>query len=105
MASVTKKLYNGTPSASSATLYTAPSTSGSFVVVKTITCCNKTATDGWVTITLDGTHLLYQQLIPAKKTLVFIGSDHVLDPSDVIAGLANATSTIDVIISGKEVSP
>lgn len=105
MASVTKKLYNGTLTTSSATVYTAPSAAGSCVVVKTITCCNRTAVDGWVTVLIDGTYVLYQQLVPAKKTLVLVDIDHVLDPSDVVAALANAVTTIDLIISGKEVSP
>jgi len=104
MASVTKKIYNGTLTASSATVYTAPSTAGSCVVIKTITCCNKTAVDGWVSVSLDGTSLLYQQLVPAKKTLVLIDLDQVLDPSDVVSALANAATTIDIMISGKEVT-
>lgn len=105
MASVTKQLYKGTLSATNATLYTAPATASSYVVVKTVTICNETAADGWITLEFDGAKILYQQLIPAKKTLVMLDLDHVLMPSDIIEGLANATATITVYISGKEVSP
>jgi len=105
MTSITKKLYNGTLTATNGTVYTVPSTSGGYVVVKTITACNISAIDGWVTVKLDGSHLAYQQLVPAKKSIIITGTDHVLDPLDLIEALANATLTIDLIISGKEVSP
>lgn len=105
MASVSKRLYKGTLTASNATLYTAPSTTNLYVIIKTITVCNKTAADGWVSINLDGGELLYQQLIPAKKTLVMIDIDQVIPASTLIEGLANAANTMSVLISGKEVSP
>lgn len=105
MASVTKQLYKGTLSASNATLYAAPATSNSYVVIKTITICNETATDGWITLALDGAKILYQQLIPAKKSLIMIDLDHVIQANDIIEGLANAASTITVYMSGKEVAP
>ena len=105
MASVTKQLYKGTLSASNATLYTSPSTGSSYVVIKTITICNETGVDGWITLALDGAKILYQQLIPAKKSLIMIDLDHVIQASDIIEGLANTADTITVYISGKEVAP
>lgn len=105
MASVTKQLYKGTLSATNATLYTAPATTDSYVVIKTITICNETAIDGWITLAFDGSKILYNQLIPAKKSLIMIDLDHVIHASDIIEGLANAASTITVYMSGKEVAP
>jgi hypothetical protein len=105
MASVSKRLYKGTLTASNATLYTAPSTANSYVVIKTITICNKTATDGWASINLDGGELLYQQLVPAKKTLIIIDIDQIIPVSALIEGLASAANTMSILISGKEVAP
>lgn len=104
MASTTKRLYKGTLSTSNATLYTAPSASGAYTVIKTVTICNETATEGHVTLALAGSKILYQQTIPAKKSLVMIDLDHVLQASEIIEALANANSTITVYISGKEVT-
>ena len=105
MASVTKQIYGGTLTASNATLYTAPATSNSYVVIKTITVCNETAIDGWITLALDGGKILYQQLIPAKKSLIMIDLDHVIQASALIEGLANAANTMSILISGKDVAP
>lgn len=105
MPSTSKRLYKGTLTSSNATLYTAPATANSYVIIKTITICNKTAADGWVSINLDGGELFYQQLIPAKKTLITIDIDQIIPASALIEGLANTTSTMSVLISGKEVTP
>lgn len=75
------------------------------MVIKTITICNETGVDGWITLALDGAKILYQQLIPAKKSLIMIDLDHVIQASDIIEGLANTADTITVYISGKEVAP
>jgi hypothetical protein len=101
---ITKRLYKGTLTDSNATLYTAPSSTGNYTVIKTLTVCNKSASDAVVTISIAGTYLLYQQPITAKKTLLLIDLDHVLQAEELIEGLASADTTMDVYISGKEIT-
>jgi hypothetical protein len=104
MATVDKRLCSGTLSATNATLYTAPSTAGSFVVIKAITLCNKTASMATVTLKLDGIEVVAAYPIEARDTITIPFIDHILEASELIEGLAGTASAINYYISGKEVS-
>jgi hypothetical protein len=104
MAVVDKRLCAGTLSNSNATLYTAPSTAGSYVIVKAITLCNKTATAAHATIKFDGVEVIYQYPIAAKDTVTIPFIDHIIEASELIEGSSGTASAINYYISGKEVA-
>jgi hypothetical protein len=101
MADTLKCLAAGTLTASSATLYTAGSSTT--VIVKEIILCNKTSSAATATMTFAGTNVIYAKSIAVDDTLV-IELHSILSASAVIAGLASAASAIDYYISGIEVS-
>ena len=104
MATTDKRLCAGTLSDSNATLYTAPSASGAYTIVKAITLCNKTATDATATIKLDGVEIIAGHTISAYDTITIPFIDQIIEASDLIEGLADTVSAINYYISGKEVT-
>lgn len=104
MATVDKRLCAGTLSATNATLYTAPATAGSYVIIKAITLCNKTAATATVTIKLDGIEVVSAYPLAGHDTITIPFMDHVIEASELIEGLSGTASAINYYISGKEVS-
>jgi len=103
MADTFKKLYNGTLGTSSATLYTVPS--DTITVVTEIIICNRNSSGNptYVTLTFDSTNVIYQKTVVGKDTIV-IKTNTILEASDIIAGLAETATSIDVCISGVEMT-
>jgi hypothetical protein len=99
MAYENKRLYNGTLTETSASLYTVPD--GYEAIIKTISICNKTATATTVTLKLGSVYLCYQYPIDAYDTIILSPTDHILAAAEILAGNAGAASAIDLIISGR----
>jgi ATP-dependent protease ClpP protease subunit len=95
--------------ASAATLYTVPASTTT--TVKTILLANYTATDRSVTLYLvpsggtaaDGNAILKQVNIPANTTTT-IDTAIIMPTGAFLSGLASVTSSINVHISGVEIS-
>jgi hypothetical protein len=101
MAKTLKKLFNGTLTDSSGTKYTVPALTTT--IVKEITLCNYSGAAVTVTVTFDGTKVVGGQSIPAGNTIV-IELHSILEAGDIIAGLASANSSVDMMVSGIEVA-
>jgi hypothetical protein len=100
MATVTKVLARTAAATSSTTLYTVPSSTTT--VVSNIAVTNTAASAGTFTLTLNSVALHTTTAIAANST-VYIDLKQVLAATQVIAGLASAT-TVNFHISGVEVS-
>lgn len=101
MAATAKVLSRTTLTDSSATLYTVPS--ATTTIVTNIALANITSSDATVDLLLDGVELLKEVTVAANSTSI-IDLKQVLVATDTIAGLASATSTITVHVSGVEVT-
>jgi hypothetical protein len=100
MATVSKALFRGAASTSSATLYTVPASTTT--VVTSIAVANSAASAATFTITLDAVDLLKDVAISANSTAMFDLSQ-VLATTKIIAGLASAV-TVKFHISGVEIA-
>lgn len=100
MAATAKALARTTLTDSSATLYTVPS--ATTAIVTNIALANITGSDATVDLELDGVELLKAVTVAANSVTV-IDLKQVLVATDTITGLASATSTITVHVSGVEV--
>ena len=100
MPTTTRVLARTAAATSSTTLYTVPS--ATTTVVSNIGVTNTAGTAGTFTITLNGVALHSTTAIPANTT-IYIDLKQVLAATQVIAGLASATS-INFHISGVEIS-
>ena len=101
MAATAKVLSRTTLTDSSATLYTVPS--ATTTIVTNIALANITSSDATVDLLLDGVELLKEVTVAANSTSI-THLKQVLVAADTIAGLASATSTITVHVSGVEVT-
>lgn len=101
MAATAKVLSRTTLTDSSATLYTVPS--ATTTIVTNIALANITSSDATVDLLLDGVQLLKEVLITANSVTV-IDLKQVLSAADTITGLASASTTITVHVSGVEVA-
>ena len=100
MAVTSKALARTSAATSSATLYTVPS--ATTAVISNIAVTNTAGTAGTFTLTLNGVALHTTTAIAANTT-VYIDLKQALAATQVIAGLASATS-INFHISGVEIS-
>ena len=100
MATATKVLARTAAATSSTTLYTVPA--ATTTVVSNIAVTNTAASAGTFTLTLNAVALHTTTAIDANST-VYIDLKQVLDATQIIAGLASAT-TVNFHISGVEVS-
>ena len=100
MATVSKALFRGAASTSSATLYTVPASTTT--VVTSIAVANSASSAATFTITLDAVDLLKDVAISANSTAMFDLSQ-VLATTKIIAGLASAV-TVKFHISGVEIA-
>lgn len=100
MATATKVLARTAAATSSTTLYTVPS--ATTTVVSNIAVTNTSSSAQTFTLTLNGVALHTTTAIAANST-VYIDLKQVLEATQVIAGLASATS-VNYHISGVEVS-
>ena len=101
MVDTLKQLYKGTLGTGSATLYTVPTLTTA--IIKEIVLANKTVTDVATTITFDGINIVAGKKVPANDSLV-IELHSIIPASAIIAGLAGVATSIDVYVSGIEVS-
>jgi hypothetical protein len=100
MATTVKALARVAAATSSTTLYTVPSSTTA--VISNIAVTNTAGTAGTFTLTLNGVALHTTTAIAANTT-VYIDLKQTLAASQVVAGLASAT-TINFHISGVEIS-
>ena len=100
MATTTKVLARAAAATSSTTLYTVPASTTT--VITNIAVTNTAGSAGTFTLTLNGVALHTTTAIAANAT-VYIDLRQVLATTQIIAGLASAT-TINFHISGVEIS-
>jgi hypothetical protein len=100
MATTTKVLARIAAATSSTTLYTVPASTTT--VITNIAVTNTAGSAGTFTLTLNGVALHTTTAIAANAT-VYIDLRQVLATTQIIAGLASAT-TINFHISGVEIS-
>lgn len=100
MATTSKVLARTAAATSSTTLYTVPS--ATTTVVTNIAITNTAATSATFTITLNGVAIQSGSSVAANTT-AYIDLKQVLNATQVIAGLASAT-TVNFHISGVEIS-
>ncbi len=75
--------------------------------VKAITLTNKHSATVHVTITLAGTNVVYQYILPAvggENTITIPFLDHVMIATERIQGVAETDAKIDYYISGREIA-
>jgi hypothetical protein len=100
MATTTKALARGAYATSSTTLYTVPASTTT--VVTSIAVCNTSASAQTFDIYLNGVEMFTGAAIAAKSTAI-IDVKQVLATTQIIAGLASASS-VKFHISGVEIS-
>ena len=100
MATTTKVLARIAAATSSTTLYTVPASTTT--VITNIAVTNTAGSAGTFTLTLNGVALHTTTAVAANST-VYIDLRQVLATTQIIAGLASAT-TINFHISGVEIS-
>jgi len=98
-----KRLCSGTMSDSNATLYTAPSGVGDYVIIKAVTLCNKTASDATATLKFDGVEVVADFVVLANDTVTIPFIDQIIEASEIIEGSSGTAASINYYISGKEV--
>lgn len=101
MATLPKKLYVGTPSTTSATLYTTPASTNT--ILKNIVLTNTTAAASIVTIGVAGKNIVSGYAVAANDTVV-IDLSIVLNAADTITGVQTTASAVNVFLSGVEVA-
>jgi hypothetical protein len=101
MPAIPKKLYAGTPSTATTTLYTAPA--GNKTIVKNIVIGNTTGADATITLNFAGVGLINNLALTKNETVTFDLS-LVLESSETITGIQGTSSALRLHISGVEVS-
>lgn len=99
-----KRLYGGTLTDTSATLYTTPALTGNYTIVKSLVICNKTTLSQKVTILLNSIEILSSHVISPNETVVIPNIDQILQNGESISGYADTIDSINCYISGKEVT-
>ena len=105
MTATAKKLYGGTLSTSAGTvLYTVPSST--VTVVTSLMICNKTGTAATITMAFDGVTLFSAATVNAGETWLIGPGDvrQVMATTTTITASAGTSATIDVRISGAEIT-
>lgn len=104
MATITdKRLCAGTMADANATLYTAPSGVGDYVIIKAVTLCNKTAVNATATLKFDGTEVVADYVVLANDTITIPFIDQIIEAEELIEGHSGTAASINYYISGKEV--
>jgi len=104
MAVINKRLCSGTLTAENATLYTAPATVGSYVIIKAVTICNKTASIATATLKFDGIEIVCAYTLLAYETVTIPFIDQIIEASEIIEGSSGTATAVNYYISGKEVT-
>jgi hypothetical protein len=100
MANTFKILFRGAASTTSTTLYTVPS--NTTTLVSSLVVVNTDSTAATFDMSFDGTQIANDVDVPPNDSLI-LDLKQVLEASDVISGLASA-STVNFHISGLEIS-
>ena len=100
MATTPKVLFRGAASTSSTTLYTVPASTTT--IISNIAVTNTAASSGTFTLTLNSVDIASAVTVAANST-TFIDLKQVLATTQILAGLASAT-TINFHISGVEIA-
>lgn len=105
MADAFKKLYQGQPGTSAATLYTVPAATST--IVKHIRVANPTATDRTIKLWHDGTADA-QVILPAVTVQAGGWAEFdgviLMEAADTLSGQASAATALTVTIYGDEVT-
>jgi hypothetical protein len=102
------KLYQGQPGTSAATVYTAPATAGSHVIIVKIVALNMGAAAASIGLFHDGTAVSNRIIpdVPLNPNEWLKDADgFFMDPSDTLAAIASVASSITLTIYGVEVTP
>ena len=100
MANTFKVLFRGAAPTSNTTLYTVPS--GKTTLVNSLVVVNTASAVATFDMSFDSIQIANDVVIPANDSLI-LELKQVLEASDVLAGLASA-STVNFHISGLEIS-
>jgi hypothetical protein len=100
LANTALKLYAGTPSTSSETLFTSPASTKT--IVKCIVIGNTTTSVATITLGFAGINLITAYQVDANDT-VTIDLSLVLEAAETITGLQGTASALHVHMSGVEV--
>jgi hypothetical protein len=100
MANTFKVLHRGAADTSSQTLYTVPA--ATTTLISSIVVTNTASADATYDLDLGGISLANDVSVPANDSVI-LEIKQVLEATDVIAGLASA-STVNFHISGLEIS-
>lgn len=100
MANTFKVLFRGAASTGSTTLYTVPS--ATTTLVSSLVVTNTASVDATYDLSFAGTQIANDVSVPANDSVI-IELKQVLEATDVIAGLASA-STVNFHISGLEIA-
>ena len=104
MATTTNKLLcSGTMADSNATLYTAPSGVGDYVIIKAVTLCNKTVSNATCTLKFDAIEVVAGFTVLAYDTVTIPFIDQIIEASEIIEGSSGTAASINYYISGIEV--
>ncbi len=104
--STAKRLGMGTLAADLANIDDAAVPTDHIRFVKAITLCNTAANTNYVTITIAGTNVVYEYILPevgGENTITIPFLDHVMIADDRIQGEAENDAEVDYYISGREV--
>lgn len=104
MATTNKRLCAGTLTDSSATIYTAPASSGNYAILKSLILCNKTASVAKATILLDDVEIVAARAIYPFDTICIPVIDQIVQEGETIKGFSDTASAINYYLSGKEVT-
>ena len=100
------RIGKGTLSTTLADIDTVAVPNGEVRYVKALTLCNKSTESCHSTITFAGTNMIYQYILAApggENTITLPFFDQVMSSGERIQGMAEAASSIDFYISGREV--
>jgi uncharacterized membrane protein (DUF2068 family) len=100
MANTFKALFRGAAPTSNTTLYTVPS--GTTTLVNSLVVVNTASAVATFDMSFDSIQIANDVSVPANDSLI-LELKQVLEASDVLAGLASA-STVNFHISGLEIS-
>jgi len=102
-----KRLGKGTLTDSLANIDSAAVPADHIRFVKAITLCNTDDSTCAVTITLAGTNVVHEYILPAvggENTITIPFIDHVMVATERIQGVAETTAVVDYYLSGREFS-
>lgn len=105
MTSINKRLASGVFSITPNTVvYSAPTGSGNYTIIKSLTICNKLDFEADVTIVFNGVEILSKYVIAGRDTVTIPVLDQIIHAGENIFAFASAEDNVTFYLSGKEVT-